>query len=271
MIELATVFYENAGHGVAVLTLNRPDHGNGVVPEMAADLVVALDDLEADQSVRCVILTGAGKQFCAGADIVAFRDYLVNEFPDSQEPYNAKVLFPVTQRLTTSRLIFLAAINGGATAGGLDLALACDLRVASSRAKLGETYINIGLVPGNGGTWFLPRLVGAGRAAEMALTGEVLDATTALAVGLVSRVVPPEELLEVALTIATTIAAKSARALHATKRALHATWGVDLATSMNASYAAVKELHASSDLLEGLESFIEKRPPLFNRDNHTDN
>lgn len=270
MTTYTTLICERSGDGVAVVTLNRPDRGNGVIPEMATDLVSVLDELEADTSIRCVVLTGAGKQFCAGADLVALREYLLHEFPLTHEPYNAKVLFPITQRLTTSRLIFIAAINGGATAGGLDLALACDLRVASSRAMLGETYINIGLTPGNGGTWFLPRLVGMGRATEMALTGEILDATKALEIGLVNRVVEPEALMNESIGLATKIAAKSARALEATKQALRSTWETDLKSSMNSSYWAVTALHASPDLLEGVESFLEKRIARFNqpRDDH---
>src|SRR5581483_6779169 len=140
----------------------------------------------------------AGPQFCAGADLKRMRDYTEHELPDTREPYNARVIFPVIQRFVTSRLPMIVAINGGATAGGLDLALACDIRIASSAAKLGATYINIGLPPGNGGTWFLPRLVGSGMAAELVLTGDVVDAPRALEIGLVNRVVSPEELLPAA-------------------------------------------------------------------------
>ena len=264
--ELETCFYEWVGGGVVVLTLNRPDRGNGVVPEMARDLLTVIETLEPDHSVRAVVLTGAGKQFSAGADLVAMRDYLRDELPVTQEPYNARVLFPVTQRLTTSRLIFVAAINGGATAGGLDFALACDIRVASERAKLGETYINMGLAPGNGGTWFLPRLVGSGMAAELALTGEVVDAQRALEIGLVGRVVPHDELLASAVEVAERVASKPWRALDATKQALRASWQQDLTSSMAASFWTVSALHHTDDLHEAVNAFIDKRPPQFNKD-----
>ncbi|MFD2580102.1 enoyl-CoA hydratase/isomerase family protein [Novosphingobium colocasiae] len=158
---------------------------------MAADLVHALAALEADFSVRVLVLTGAGKQFCAGADLVEFKRYLETDHARTQEPYNARVLFPVTQRLASCRLPVIAAINGGATAGGLDLALACDMRIASTAAKMGETYIKLGLNPGNGGTYFMPRLIGSGMAAELALTGDIIDADRALEIGLVNRVVAP--------------------------------------------------------------------------------
>lgn len=260
------ITYEQVADGVVLLTLNRPDRGNGVVPELAEALLTALTDLERDTTVRCLVITGAGRQFSAGADLKAMRSYLAEEFPRTGEPYNARVLFPVTQRLVASRLPTIAAINGGATAGGLDLALACDIRVCSTEAKLGETYINLGLPPGNGGSWFLPRLVGSGMAAELALTGEVVDAQRALEIGLVNRVVAPDRLIPAAVELAGRIASKPWRALEATKHALRSTWQVDLATSMSASYWAVAALHHGPDLAEGIDAFLERRAPEYNRD-----
>jgi enoyl-CoA hydratase len=264
LTEKETLYYEPAEDGVVVLTLNRPDRGNGVVPELIRDLLETLDALERDAAVRCLVLTGVGKQFCAGADLKAMRRYLDEELPRTHEPYNARLLFPVTQRLVASRLPVIAAINGGATAGGLDLALACDLRVASTEAKLGETYINLGLPPGNGGTWFLPRLVGSGLAAELALTGDVVDAATALQYGLVNRVVEPDALIPTAVELAAKIARKSWRAVEATKQALRASWQVDLATAMSSNYWSVSAMHYHPDLSEGVNAFLERREPRFN-------
>src|ERR1700676_3557190 len=204
--ELATCYHERVADGVAMLTLNRPERGNGVVPEMARDMLDVLETLEQDGTVRVLVLTGAGQQFCAGADLVEFQRYIAEQLPINHEPYNARVLWPVTQRLVGCRLPVIAAVNGGATAGGLDLALACDMRIASTRAKMGETYIKLGLNPGNGGTYFLPRLVGSGLAAELALTGDVLDAQRALEIGLVNRVVEPDVLLTEATALAARIA-----------------------------------------------------------------
>lgn len=264
-VESETVFYEPVEEGVVLVTMNRPDRGNGVVPELARDLLAALTTLETDRRVRCLVLTGAGRQFSAGADLKAMRRYLDEELPIEHEPYNARVLFPVTQRIAASRLPVVAAINGGATAGGLDLALACDLRVCSTAAKLGETYINLGLPPGNGGSWFLPRIVGAGHAAELALTGDLIDAARALEIGLVNRVTEPDKLIPTAVALAGRIAGKAWRAAEATKQALRASWQVDLATAMNTSYYAVAALQHTDDVSEGVNAFLERRPAVFNR------
>lgn len=263
-VELETVFYEKAADGVVVLTLNRPAFGNGVVPEMARDLLAALNAIEEDKSVRVLVLTGAGKQFCAGADLPTFAKYLEERIAIEHEPYNARVLFPVTQRLVTCRLPIIAAINGGATAGGFDLTLACDLRIASTQAKMGETYIKLGLNPGNGGTYFMPRLIGSGLAAELALTGDIVDAQRALEIGLVNRVVEPEALLSTAIALASRIAAYPRLALEATKQQLRQSWHMDLVTSMNASFWAVATLSHTEDLKEGVAAAREKRPAQFN-------
>lgn len=263
-MDYTTILLDRPADGVARITLNRPGRGNGVVPEMAAELIDALNLLETTLDVRVLVLTGAGKQFCAGADLHEFKRYLAEDHAAAQEPYNARVLWPVTQRLVSSRLPVIAAINGGATAGGLDLALACDIRVASSRAKLGETYIKLGLNPGNGGTYFLPRLVGSGMAAEMALTGDLVDAEEAHMMGLVNRVVDPDALAEESVALAARIAARPRLAIEATKQQLRQSWHMDLAGSMNASFWAVAALTYSDDLREGVDAAIERREPRYN-------
>ena len=262
--ELETCYHERVADGVAMLTLNRPERGNGVVPEMARDIMDALTTLEQDRSVRVLVLTGAGAQFCAGADLVEFQRYIAERLPVDHEPYNARVLWPVTQRLVGCRLPIIAAINGGATAGGLDLALACDMRIASARARMGETYIKLGLNPGNGGTYFLPRLVGSGLAAELAFTGDILDAERALEIGLVNRVVEPDKLLTETTELAARIAAYPRLALEATKQQLRQSWHLDLISSMNLSFWGVATMSHTEDLKEGIAAAREKRPPRFN-------
>jgi enoyl-CoA hydratase len=264
-VELETLYYEFPVEGVAVLTMNRPDSANGVVPETARDFRTALDELEGDLAIRALVLTGAGRQFCAGADLPAMLTHIDERLSVEHEPFNARVLHPVTQRLVASRLPIVAAINGGATAGGLDLALACDIRIASTRAKLGETYVKLGLPPGNGGAYFLPRLVGSGMAAELALTGDVVDAARALEIGLVNRVVEPDELLSTAVELAARLAARPRRAVEATKQALRASWGQDLQTAITSSFWSISALHYSPDLREGVAAAIEKREPRYNR------
>ena len=262
----ATILLDRPADGVALLTLNRPERGNGVVPELAADFIHALNALEADFSVRVLVLTGAGKQFCAGADLVEFHRYLAEDHARAQEPYNARVLCPVTQKRVSSRLPVIAAINGGATAGGFDLALACDIRIASATAKMGETYIKLGLNPGNGGSYFLPRLVGSGMAAELALTGDIIDAERALAIGIVNKVVSPEELVPAAVALAARIAERPRLAIEATKQQMRQSWHMDLQGSMNASFWGVAALTYSDDLREGVAAALEKREPRYNRE-----
>lgn len=263
-VDLETCYHEIVADGVALLTMNRPERGNGVVPELARDMLAALTSLEGDPSVRVLVLTGAGQQFCAGADLFEFQRYIDEQLPRTHEPYNARVLWPVTQRVVTCRLPVIAAINGGATAGGLDLALACDMRIASTRAKLGETYIKLGLNPGNGGTYFLPRLIGSGLAAELAFTGDVIDAARALEIGLVNRVVVPEALLDEATHLAARIATYPRLALEATKQQLRQSWHLDLISSMNASFWGVATMSHTEDLKEGIAAAREKRAPQFN-------
>lgn len=264
-VELETVYYEAVADGVVLLTLNRPASGNGVVPEMARDLMEALGRLEADRSVRVIVLTGAGKQFCSGADLGEFQRYLAESLPIDHEPYNMRVLMPVTRRIVECRMPVIAAINGGATAGGFDLALACDLRIASTQAKMGETYIKLGLNPGNGGSYFLPRLVGSGLAAELSLTGDIVDAQRAVEIGLVNRVVEPGELLATAVELAARIAERPRLALEATKQQLRQSWHMDLLGSMNASFWAVATMSHTEDLKEGIAATREKRSPRFNK------
>ena len=262
--ELETIFAQRAADGVVLITMNRPEHGNGVVPQLARDFMELLAALEQDDTLRVMVLTGAGKQFCAGADLHAFQRYIEDELAETEEPYNARLLFPITQKIVHCRLPAIAAINGGATAGGLDLALACDIRIASQRAKLGETYIKLGLNPGNGGSYFLPRLVGSGIAAELALTGDVINAERALELGLVNRVVPHDELIAEAVTLAERIARNPKLAIEATKQQLRNSWHMDLNSVMNASFWSVAALTSTRDLKEGIDAALEKRSPRYN-------
>lgn len=261
--DLQTLVVERPADAVLQVTLNRPEHGNGVVPELAEELLGVLDGADRAGDVRALVLTGAGRQFCAGADLPAFKAYLATELRELEEPFNARVLHPVILRMRSVRFPLIAAINGAATAGGLDLALACDLRVASQRARLGETYIRLGLPPGTGGGWFLPRLVGAAAAAELALTGDIVGAERALRLGLVNAVVPPEDVVPEALALAARIARWPARAIEATVGSLRGAWDTDLAGHLRASYWSVAALQYTRDVAEGVDAALEQREPRY--------
>jgi enoyl-CoA hydratase len=244
---------------VAVLTVNRPDKRNAVNNATVEEIDRALDQVEANPGLRVLILTGAGdKAFVAGADIqeLANRDMILGrtETRRRQEVYT---------RIEQLDIPSIAAVNGWALGTGLELTLVCTLRIASAAAKMGQPEVKLGIIPGAGGTYRLPRLVGMGRAMEMILTGEPVDANQALAMGLVNRVVPPEKLMEEVKTLARAIAALPKLAVQYAKDAvLRSVEGSLVEGLAHESY-----LHAlacgSQDKKEGVAAFLEKRQPNF--------
>ena len=244
---------------IATLTINRPEKRNAINNATTEELDKALDQVEADPDLRVLILTGAGeKAFVAGADIKELdkRDTLLgrSETRRRQEVYT---------RIEQLEIPSIAAINGWALGTGLELAMVCTLRVASSKARMGQPEVKLGIIPGAGGTYRLPRLVGMGRAMEMILTGEPVTAEEALSMGLVNRVVPPETLLEEVRTLAETIAARPKLAIQYAKEAvLRCVEGSLIEGLAHESY-----LHALAcgtvDKKEGVASFLEKREPKF--------
>ncbi len=244
---------------VATLTLDRPAALNALTIPLKTALLGALRDLADDRAVRAVILTGEGRAFCAGQDLAERDD------PDAppldvelRERYN-----PIVATMRAMDQPIIAAINGVAAGAGASLAFAADLRVASTAARFVLAFGRIGLVPDSGATWTLPRLVGPGRAAELALVGDPVDAETALRIGLVTRVVEPDELLPEARRIADALAAAAPAAIAATKHALDAAWDRDLATALEAEAELQGRLGRSADHAEGLAAFRDKRPPVF--------
>lgn len=263
--EFETVIFETPADGVARITLNRPKRGNAVVPEMVRDLMACFDLIDVDDNLRVLILTGAGRNFCAGADLAVMKAYVENDMARLEEPFNARILHPVTQRLAGLNLPTIAAVNGAATAGGFDLSLACDMRIAGEKSRFGESYINLGLAPGNGGAYFLPRLVGSAITAEMAFTGDLITARQAQELRIINRVVADDMLQDEALALAARIATKPRKALMATKQLLRASWQSDLSSSLNMSYWTTSTLQYSADFREGIDAAIERRSPNFNR------
>ena len=244
---------------IAALTINRPEKRNAVNNATVEEIDQALDQVEANPNLRVLILTGAGeKAFVAGADIKELdrRDTILGrtETRRRQEVYT---------RIEQLEIPSIAAINGWALGTGLELTMVCTLRVASAKARMGQPEVKLGIIPGAGGTYRLPRLVGMGRAMEMILTGEPVTADEALAMGLVNRVVPPEKLMEEARALAETIAARPKLAIqYATEAVLRCVEGSLVEGLAHESY-----LHALScgteDKKEGVASFLEKREPKF--------
>jgi enoyl-CoA hydratase len=244
---------------VAVLTIDRPDAMNALdVPTLSA-LRDALNDAAADEEVRVVVLTGAGeKAFAAGADI----KYMSGLDVGQAKEWGA-LGHDCTRLLETIPQPTIAAVNGFALGGGCELALACDLRYASSSARLGQPEINLGIIPGWGGTQRLARVCGVGVAKELILTGRLVDAEEALRIGLVSAVHEPAELLVRTMETARLLASKSPIALRAAKAAVNRALGGDHAANLEAEADAFGELFSSEDAKEGLTAFIAKRDPNF--------
>ena len=240
---------------VAVVTVDRPEAMNALDQPTLAELRDRLAELAADADVRAIVLTGAGERaFVAGADIKA-----MSEMDVEQAQAWGALGHEVARLLETMPKPVIAAINGFALGGGCELALACDIRYASSGAKLGQPEVSIGIIPGWGGTQRLPGLVGVGAAKELIMSGRLIDADEALRIGLVNAVFPPDELMSKALELAEALAAKSSLVLAAAKEAMNRTFHGDL----DAEARAFAHLFGSADQKEGMAAFIEKREPHF--------
>ncbi|MGH7117808.1 MAG: enoyl-CoA hydratase-related protein [Acetobacteraceae bacterium] len=242
--------------GVAVLTLNRPGKLNALSKALLADLDARLSEAGADPKVGCVILTGAGRAFSAGADISEMLSRGVDAYADPERMRR-------WQRIERFAKPLLAAVNGFALGGGLELALLCDIIIASEAARFGAPEINIGGFPGDGGTQRLPRAAGKSFAMQMVLTGALVDAAVAERKGLVSEVVPAENLMPRATEIATLIAAKSTAITPYAKRAVQAAFEEPLERGLETEHRLAVEAFATADRVEGLLAFTEKRPPHF--------
>lgn len=255
----AETVHVEVAEAIATITLNRPEALNALTLPMRVDLAKALRAIGRNRGVRAVILTGAGRGFCAGQDLKErVAPDAVPLAVEVRERYN-----PITRAMVALDQPVVAAINGVAAGAGASLALASDIRVASDSASLVLAFGRIGLVPDSGATWLLPRLVGPSKAAELALLGGSLSATEAERIGLVSRVVPAEELAAVAREIAGQLAALAPRALALTKRALQRSWSVDLDEALEDEAWRQGIAGATADHAEGLLAFLEKRPPRF--------
>ena len=248
-----TIIVEQSG-GVMAITLNRPDVLNAVNDQMAGELRDALRQGTRDAAVRCVVITGAGRGFCSGQDL---RDRAGG--PTSYREHLHATYNPVISLIRTMEKPVLAAVNGVAAGAGCSLALAADLRVASERASFIEVFSRVGLVPDSGSTWFLPRLVGLGKALELAYLAEPVDAQEALRLGLVNRVVPHEDLMAKTMDLAQRLAAGPTRAYGLTKRAMTYALRSTLEDALDYEAHMQEVAGRTADHREGVTAFLEKR------------
>ncbi len=253
-----TLIYEQE-EGIGLLTINRPEKLNAISTELTTELGALLDQIEVDESMRVLIITGQGeKAFVAGADIEELVDR--DARAGRRVTRERQELFA---RIENLPIPVIAAINGYALGGGLELALACSIRICSENAQFGAPEVKLGIIPGDGGTQRLPRLVGLGRAMEMILTGDFIDAGQAHQIGLVNHVLPPRELLDTAKDLARTIASRPPLAVQYAKQAVNRSMEGDTA----GGYALESYLHAlcctTEDKKEGVAAFLEKRKGTF--------
>lgn len=255
------------GDGTRVtLTINRPDRRNPLgLPGDADWFAAAAARINADPAVRCVVLTGAGTAFSAGGDLVAMRDRtgtFAGGAADVAEGYRRDI-HRMVRALWDIEVPLVAAVNGPAIGLGNDVACLADIRIAADGARFGATFLKLGLVPGDGGAWLLPRVVGMSRAAELLYTGRIIDASEALALGLVSKVVPAGELAAETGALVTAIAAQPPLALRMTKRLLRAGLTADYASVMELSAVLQADAHQTADHREALDAFFARREPRF--------
>ena len=244
---------------VSIVTINRPEKLNALNQQTLEELSAALDDLAKDENVRAIVITGAGeKAFVAGADIAQ-----IAEMDGTAGHHFAQFGQMVFNKIENSKKPVIAAVNGFALGGGCELALACHLRIAADTAKFGLPEINLGIIPGYGGTQRLPRVIGISRALQMMLTGDMVDAATAENYGLVNRVVPPAELMATALALAEKISVKAPLAAEYILTAVYEGRERTLPEALNIEAKYFGEVCNTEDMKEGTKAFLEKRKPQF--------
>ena len=263
-IGTSEVLLEHRDH-IAIVTLNRPRARNAYSSLMIRQIVKVLDELELNPQVRVVVLTGAGPSFSAGGDLKLMRDkegMFKGEALELRSRYMQEI-HQVPRRLARFSKPIIAAINGAAIGAGLDLSLMCDLRIAAQSAKFGSTFVKVGLIPGDGGAYYLTRAIGLAKALELTLTGRVITAQEALNMGIVSRVVDDEKLMDSALSLAQEIAQNAPVAVQLTKSAAYQSLNVspESALQIAASFQGIAQ--NTHDHLEGVQAILDRRPPQF--------
>lgn len=263
---MSDVVLSELSDGILTLTLNQPESRNPISSTAVIDaLCSAIEQADRDIGCRVVILTGAGSAFSSGGDIATMRPGggLNDPSPTTTRRNYRFGIQRLPVLFESIEVPVIAAVNGAAIGAGCDLACMCDVRIASEKAKFAESFVKLGIVPGDGGAWLLPRVVGWSKASEMAFTGQMLNAAEALACGLVSRVVAPEALMDEARGLARQIAANPPHAVRMAKRLIRESRLSSLSTILEASAAAQALCHTTRDHAEAVDAFLEKREPKF--------
>ncbi|WP_182345924.1 crotonase/enoyl-CoA hydratase family protein [Tomitella gaofuii] len=256
---------ERDGH-VVIWTLNAPETRNPISePDMVAALEDAVAQADADSSIRAAVLTGAGSAFSSGGNVKHMRDRtgMFGGSPAELRQGYRRGIQRIPRALYHCEIPLVAAVNGPAIGAGCDLAMMCDLRVASSKARFAESFVKVGIIPGDGGAWLLPRIIGAARAAEMALTGDPVDAATALEWGMVSAVVEPDELLPTARALADRVAVNPPQVVRMTKRLLREAQHQTLESALEYAAAMQPIAHHTADHAEAVAAMLERRDPQY--------
>lgn len=261
-METSDILFEKRGH-VALATFHRPEALNAFRQATLRDFISILDEVEADPSVRVLVLTGTGRAFSAGIDLKEIGQSAEHAPALKQIYTDLQTTQDVTRRMVRMPKVILSAVNGLAVGIGVEIGLASDIRLAAESATFTFAEVKRALFETNGVMYILPRLVGQGRALHMLLTGETIAAREALSAGLVTRVLPQEQLLDAALEIANTIAANAPLSVRLVKQVMQRTYDLDLEAVMQLEVDGMLQCYNSEDLLEGIRSFVEKRPPNY--------
>lgn len=251
---------------IAVMTLNRPDAMNALGQEGDGPAVASVcAEVVADPTIRCAVLTGAGRAFSAGGDVKAMKNKTgaFGGSPyDIREGYRRNIHM-IVKSLYNLEVPLISAINGAAIGLGCDVACMADIRIASEKAKMGVTFLKLGLIPGDGGAWLMPRLIGPSRAAQLLFTGDVIDAKKACEWGLVSEVCAPDDLMDRAMELAESIAKQPPQSLRLAKTLMRHGNTASYETIMEMSAASQALMHETEDHMEGVDAILEKRAPVF--------
>jgi enoyl-CoA hydratase/carnithine racemase len=257
---MSVLLYE-VRDGVGTITLNRPERRNAFTLEMLDLWTAALQDARTNEAVQAVVVTGAAQAFCSGGDVGGMANR--GEMSGLDHKRALELVHRIPLALEELDKPVIAAINGPAIGAGCDMALMCDLRFMAAEARLSEGYVKVGLIPGDGGTYFLPRLVGTAKALELLWTGDFIDAEEALRLGIVNRVVPGEALLPTVYEFAARLAHGPTAAIRTIKRAVYQGLRMDLRTHLDLISSHMSFIRQTEDHREGARAYVEKRPPEF--------